>query len=219
MRNNSPTLDYITHTFVREPEWLKVPRAKGEELVPGMQISPYEGHLLSWLVKISGAKHVLEIGTFMGYSTLWMASALPKDGTITSLEFKHEHAELARAHADASPHVKQVAIVEGDGLAWLKSQPKTSRFDLIFIDAEKRAYANYLEEGLQLLNPRGWVVGDNTLLFGALAAEDYVTATSFASQEAITAMQKFNETLADPTRFESIMLPTIEGLTVARRKT
>lgn len=214
MRGHNATLDYMTRTFVREPAWLAPVRTKGEELVPGMQISPYEGHLLRWLVGISGAKHVLEIGTFMGYSTLWMVSGLPADGSITSLEFKHEHAELARAHAAATPHVDQVEIIEGDGLAWLKAQPKTPRFDLLFIDAEKRAYPHYLEEGLKLLNPRGWIVGDNTFLFGALTGE----LPDAASAEAKAGMRKFNETLADASRFESVMLPTIEGLTIARKK-
>lgn len=213
MRTPDPTTDYMIRTFVREPAWLKPVREKGEELVPGMQLSPYEGHLLAWLVKISGAKHILELGTFMGYSTLWMASALPKDGSITSLEFKHEHAELARGFAKASPHASQVIIHEGDGLSWLKAQEKKPTYDLLFFDAEKRAYPDYLEEGLKLLNPHGWVVGDNTLLFGALSG----LKPDAASAESKAAMQKFNDTLADTSRFESVMLPTLEGLTIAKK--
>lgn len=213
MRATNPTLDYITRTFVREPAWLVPAREQGEALVPGMQLSPYEGHLLAWLVRISGARHILEIGTFMGYSTLWMATALPKDGTITSIEFKPEHAALARKHATVSPHASQVRIVEGDGLAWLQAQEKKPAYDLLFFDAEKRAYPDYLEEGLKLLQPHGWVVGDNTCLFGALTGE----VPDAASPEAKAGMQKFNETLADPSRFETVMLPTIEGLTIARR--
>ena len=214
MRDSNPTLNYMTDTFVREPLWLMAPREKGQELVPGMAIAPYEGHLLSWLVKISGAKHILEIGSFMGYSTLWMASALPKDGTITSLEFKHEHAELARKHVGVSPHAKQVEIVETAGLDWLREQKPEPRFDLVFIDAVKSEYPDYLDEVMKLLNPRAWIIGDNTLLFGALSGEN----PGGASDTAKRAMQKFNEILADSTKFESVMLPTLEGMTVARRK-
>ena len=213
MRGATPTLDYITRTFVREPEWIMAARDQGEALVPGMQISPYEGHVLAWLVKLSGAQHILEIGTFMGVSTLWMASALPAGGTLTSLEFRREHAALARAHVAQSPHAHQVTIVEGDGLAWLRAQHAAPRFDMMFIDAEKRAYPDYLEEGLRLLTPRGWVVGDNTLLFGALSGD----TPDAASKEAVAAMQRFNTTLADASQFTSVLLPTPEGMTVARR--
>lgn len=214
-RNSSATVDYITKTFVTEHDWLKAARAKGEELVPGMQLSPYEGYLLSWLVRMSGAKQVLEIGTFMGSSALWMATALPKDGHVTTLEFKPEHALLARRHVAASPHAQQVEVLEGDALTWLESQKPQAKFDFIFIDAEKRNYPNYLEAALPLLNPHAWVVGDNTLLFGALSG----AVPDAASAEAKAGMQKFNELLADKTKFDGVLLPTPEGLTVARKKT
>jgi predicted O-methyltransferase YrrM len=214
MRGHNATLDYMTRTFVREPAWLHAPREKGHALVPGMAISPYEGHLLRWLVGISGAKHVLEIGTFMGYSTLWMARGLPADGTITSLEFKHEHAALARAHAAASPHAHQVHVVEGAGLDWLKGQKAEARFDFLFLDAVKSEYPDYVSEAMKLLKPRAFIVGDNTILWGALSGE----APDAASDTAIAGIKKFNEMLADAARFESVMLPTPEGLTVARLK-
>jgi caffeoyl-CoA O-methyltransferase len=83
---------------------------------------------------------------------------------------------------------------------------------LVFIDAEKKGYADYLDAVLPRLKPRGWIVGDNTLLFGALSG-DHPDAASAA---AIASMKRFNETLADRTRFESLLLPTPEGMTVAR---
>ena len=85
-RSSGATLDYITRTFVREPDYIAQSRAEGEKRRAGMQISAYEGHLLQWLVRISGAKNILEIGTFMGTSALWMAGGLP---TTRSASWAH----------------------------------------------------------------------------------------------------------------------------------
>ncbi len=211
-RNQSATIDYITRTFVREPAWLAPVRAEGERRRPGMQISPYEGHLLHWLVKMSAAKNILEIGTFVGYSTLWMAKALPADGRITSLEFDTTHAKIAAAHVAASPHASRIEVQHSDAHVWLANQPLIPTYDLVFIDAEKSGYADYLEAIIPRLNPRGWIIGDNTLLFGAMSGEDPNAASAAAKKS----MTKFNETLADATRFESVLLPTTEGLTIAR---
>jgi caffeoyl-CoA O-methyltransferase len=166
------------------------------------------------LARLVGAQNILEIGAFMGYSTLWMASALPANGTIISLEFRDEHAALARAHAASSPHAAQVTIHEGDALHWLGAQAVTPRFDMLFIDAEKRAYPEYLQAALPLLTPHALVVADNSLLWGALSGD----APDAASKEAKTGMQRFNDMLADPALFDGILLPTPEGLTVGRRK-
>lgn len=211
-RNASPTVDYITRTFVREPAWLAPVRAAGEARRPGMQVSPLEGHLLQFLLRMSGAAKVLEIGTFMGYSTLWMAGGLPADGRITALEFDAGYAAQAREHVEASPYAKQIDIINGDAHAWIAALPHAPQFDLVFIDAEKKGYADYLEAVLPRLNPRGWIIGDNTLLFGALSGEN----PEASSKAAMAAMTKFNATLADASRFESVLLPTAEGLTVAR---
>ena len=214
MRGNSPTLDYITRTFVREPAIIAAARAEGEKRVSGMQISPYEGKLLQWLVQICGAKHILEIGTFMGVSTLWMADALPADGTIVSLEARAEHAALARAHVAASSHAERIKIMEIEALKWLNAQAPEARFDLVFMDAVKAEYVACLAAVEKLLKPRAWIIGDNTLLFGVLSGEN----PGGASAAAKDSMMAFNATLADSSRYESILLPTPEGMTVARRK-
>ncbi len=214
-RGQGLTMEYITRTFVTEPDYIAAARKEGERRNPGMQLSPYEGHLLQWLVRISGASNILEIGTFMGVSTLWMAGGITApEGRITSLEFSADHAAQARTHAAASPYAEVIEIVQCDAHQWLVDNNDNKLYDLVFIDAEKKGYADYLEVVLPKLKPRGWIVGDNSLLFGALSGE-HPDASNAAS---IAAMKKFNETLADPTRFESVLIPTIEGLTVARRR-
>ena len=214
-RASGRTLAYITRTFVQEKPYMQAARAEGERRRPGMQVSSYEGHLLQWLVAISGAKNILEIGTFMGTSTLWLAEGLGEGGRITALEFDKDSADAARTHVAASPHAANIEIVNADAHAWLASTPATPTYDLVFIDAEKSGYAAYLDAALLRLKPRGWIIGDNTLLFGAMAGEETETRVSAAAKASMT---RFNETLADASRFESILLPTPEGLTVARLK-
>ncbi|MFM9889158.1 MAG: O-methyltransferase [Rickettsiales bacterium] len=211
-RAAGPTLDYIQRTFVREPDWLSSARAEGERRHPGMQVSPYEGHLLRWLVSVSGARRILEIGTFMGCSTLWMADGLTESGHITALEFAADHAAQAQQHFAQSPHAARITVHHTDAHAWLAAQPQTPQFDMVFIDAEKAGYARYLDAALPLLTPRGWIIGDNTLLFGELAT---MQEPKNAAQQS---MQQFNAALANAERFESVLLPTPEGLTVARLK-
>jgi caffeoyl-CoA O-methyltransferase len=211
-RAATPTLEYITRMFVREPVWVEAARAEGERRRPGMQVSSYEGYLLSWLTRMMGAKRVLEIGTFMGTSTLWLADGVGDDGHVTALEFAADYAAAAQNHIAASPHKNRVEIIHTDAHAWLAAQPLAPTYDLVFIDAEKTGYANYLDAVLPRMNPRGCIIGDNTLLFGALTGEQ----PDAAKPAAIAAMTRFNETLADASRFESILLPTPEGLTVAR---
>jgi caffeoyl-CoA O-methyltransferase len=141
-----------------------------------------------------------------------MAAALPEHGHLTSLEFDAAHAQAARTHVAASPDARRIEVIHTDAHAWIAATPATPQFDLVFIDAEKKGYADYLDAMLPRLNPRGWIIGDNTLLFGALSG----THPDAAPPAAKTSMQRFNTTLADATRFESVLLPTAEGLTVAR---
>ncbi len=210
-RNSGPTMTYITETFVREPDWLQAARAKGNALRSGMAMSPYEGHLLRWLATLVGAQNILEIGTFMGGTALWMAMS---GARITSLEFSDEYAALARQHVAASPYADKVRIEQGDALSWIKSQQKTPTYDMVFIDADKPNYLNYLEAVQPLLHPRALIVGDNTLLWGAITGE----VPDAAKPETVEMMKRFNAALADPQKYDGLMLPTIEGLTVARLK-
>jgi len=198
------TWEYINATFAAEDDALRAIRAVGEALVPGMQVSAAEGQLLQLLVRLSGARRIVEIGTFVGYSTVCMARALPADGEIISFEANPEHAAHARTHCADYP----VRIVEGDALAMIPSCAE-GPFDAAFIDAEKRRYPDYLDALLPLLNEGGLIMADNTLLFGAMAGEP---TRDHISEEAIAAMRGFNARLA--AEHHGMLLPTPEGLTV-----
>ncbi len=211
-RHLDPAAGYITRTFVREPESFASARAVGEQLRPGMQVSPYEGHMLSWLVRMSGARRVLEIGSFVGYSTLWMASALPEGGELVSLEISADHAAHANQHLMRSGLHPRAQVMECDALAFLESYHGRA-FDLVFIDGVKKDYVRYLDGALAHLAPQGWIIADNAMLFGAFTGE----VRDEVSPAARAAMAEYHARMADRSQFDSLMIPTLEGLLVARR--
>jgi predicted O-methyltransferase YrrM len=205
---------YISELFAEETPALITARDKGETLVPGMQISPYEGKLLAMLVAMSGARHILEIGSFVGYSTLWMAGAMPDDGTLVTLEHASHHAQLTRAHAALAGLDQRITVEEGEALPFLEGYvPPPGGVDLMFLDAAKREYPDYLSHATRLLCPGGLLVADNTLLFGHMIGEPQKNA----SQAAIEGMRCFNTELAASKLFQTIMLPTEEGMLIARK--
>jgi predicted O-methyltransferase YrrM len=213
-RDKNPTLAYITRTFVRPPHCVQLAVEAAQSRAPHMQLSPFEGHMLAWLVRMSGAVRILEIGTFMGYSTLWMASAMPVHGRMVALEKSAEYAALARSHFDASPYGTRMEIAVGDACEWLEKY-NGAPFDFVFIDGEKKSYLRYLELALPHLSPQAWIVADNSLLFGNLAG---LPDAERVSTEAMHAMQALNMRLANAAEFDTVLLPTPEGMTVARRK-
>lgn len=213
--SHAATYRYIADTFCAEDALLKRIKAKGEALVPGMQVSAVEGKTLHVLASLIQAKHILEIGTFVGYSTLWLARALPKDGTLTTLEYNPEHARFARRFFDESGQGNQIKIREGKALDSLKMIAKEKHlFDLVFIDAAKAEYPDYVEMLLPQLRSGGLIIGDNSLLWGNLTGEPWQDA----SKTAIDGMKRFNNMLADSSKFTGTLLPTVEGLTIAVKK-
>lgn len=209
-RHENPVQAYIDQTFAPEDELMQRIRAKGEELRAGMQISASEGQLLTVLAKMIGAKRILEVGCFMGYSAISLARALPEGGELITLEYSSDYAAIAREHFVASG--LPITLIEGAGLDSIAEL--NGQFDLIFIDADKANYLNYLHATLPLLRKGGLMIGDNTLLFGAMIGEQHIKV----SDNAIDAMRKFNETIADRSLFDGVMIPTDEGLSVGIKR-
>ena len=175
---------------------------------PQMLTGPVEGLLLETLVFITGARRILEIGTFSGYSALSMAAALPPDGTIVTCELSEVHAAVAQRHFDASPHGDRIELRLGpalDTIAQLEGP-----LDLVFIDADKPSYQDYYEATLPMLAPRGLIVVDNTLWSGRVldpAADD---------QNSV-ALASFNDAVVADPRVRSVMLTVRDGVTLIRR--
>lgn len=212
-RHQDASIAYITERFVSEPEGFKTARLLGETLRPGMQVSPYEGHLLSWLIRISGATRALEIGSFVGYSTLWQASALPDGGRITAIEIDSDHANHTHNHAKKAGLEGKIQVENADALAFLKNYTGKP-FDYVFIDGVKKDYVAYLDLVLPHLTQNAWVIADNTLLFGAFTGAERERISAAAKE----AMTEFHARMASGTEFDAVMIPTFEGLIVSKRK-
>lgn len=204
---------YVAETFVQEDALLAEIRTRGEQLHPGMQISPAEGKLLLVLAALAGASRILEIGTFVGYSTLWLARALPVGGEVVTLEHDEKHAALAEEFFARSEVAGRIRLRRGAALASLAEMPPGERVDLVFIDAAKQEYPEYLDRIEPMLRPGGLVIADNTLLFGWMAGEPRMNLPA----DTVEAMRRFNRRLADPARYRGILIPTEEGLTVAQK--
>ena len=174
---------------------------------PAMLTGTIEGRFLEFLVYATGARRVLEIGTFTGYSALSMAAALPADGTIDTCEIEPKHVEVARRYFADSPHGDKITIHVGPALEAIAAIE--GKLDLVFIDADKPNYDAYYEAVLPRLSRRGLIAIDNTLWSGkVLAPED----------ESTTAIAALNDKLAADERVVCVQLTVRDGITLVRRR-
>jgi caffeoyl-CoA O-methyltransferase len=176
---------------------------------PQMLTGHLEGALLQWLVRLSGARRVLEIGTYTGYSALAMAEALPADGKLVTCDNNPEHARIAQSYFDRSPYGRKIRLRPGPALETLAALPAQDRFDFVFLDADKENYSNYYEALLPRLQPDGLLVVDNVLWSGK------VLAPRKKPDRAIVAL---NERVRGDARVECLMLPVRDGVLLVRKK-
>jgi caffeoyl-CoA O-methyltransferase len=173
-------------------------------------IGRVEGRLLQLLVKISGARRAVEIGTFTGYSALLIAAALPADGTLITCENHPEYAAIARSFFQRSPHGGKICLELGPALATLRRLPD-GESDFVFIDADKPSYGAYYEEALRLLRAGGLVFVDNVFWRGKI----FKQRISNANARAIAA---FNERVRLDPRVEKVMLALRDGCFLIRKR-
>jgi len=172
---------------------------------PQMLTGTVEGRLLELLVYSSGARRVLEIGTFSGYSALSMAAGLPPDGHIDTCELDPGHAAVARRYIADSPYAGRITVHLGPALETIAALEGT--FDFVFIDADKPNYANYLEAVLPRLSARGLIAIDNTLWSGrVLDPQD----------ESSRAVAELNDRIVSDARLTAVQLTVRDGLTLIR---
>lgn len=175
---------------------------------PGMLTGRVEGAFLRMLVQLSGARKVMEIGTFTGYSALMMAEGLPAGGELVTCEVSGEYAAIARKYFDRSPHGGKIRLVLGPAAETLRGVPDGS-VDFVFIDADKGGYSLYYEEGVRVLRCGGLIAADNVLWYGrVLSPED-------ADSRAIVS---FNRKVMSDDRVEKVMLPVRDGVYLVRKK-
>jgi caffeoyl-CoA O-methyltransferase len=202
--------DYAARHSSAEPELLlELARATREfSASHGMMVGRLEGRFLKLLVALSGARQVLEIGTFTGYSALSMAEALPADGRIVSCELKERHAELARSFIERSPYREIIEIRVGPAIETLGALE--GPFDFVFIDADKTGYRSYYEAALPMLRSGGVICADNVLWSGRVLDESDNSADTVA-------LRDFNRFVAADPRVECAVLPLRDGVTLIRK--
>ena len=173
---------------------------------PQMMVGPLEGQFLGWLVRLSGAHRVLEIGTFTGYSSISMALAIREGGRIVSIDVNEETTAVARRYAEEAGVADRIDYRVGPALHELEQLD--GPFDLVFIDADKPNYANYYEAVLPKLSQEGFMVADNVLWSGRVVEDD--------GDESTRAIKAFNEHVAADERVECLMLTVRDGMTLIR---
>lgn len=176
---------------------------------PGMMVGHVEGRFLELLVFATGARRVLEIGTFSGYSALSMAAGLPPDGRIVTCEIEPRHAEVARRFADRSEYADRIEIRVGPALETLDTL--AGPFDLVFVDADKGSYTSYYEAVLPKLAERGLIVVDNTLWSGRVLDDADDTGDTVA-------IRAFNDHVRADPRVVCVQLPVRDGVTLVARR-
>jgi caffeoyl-CoA O-methyltransferase len=181
---------------------------RAKTTAPQMMVGRIEGCFLATLVALSGARRILEFGTFTGYSSISMASALPADGKVITLDVDHEATAIARRYMDESGHGGKIEIRLGPALETL--QDVEGPFDLVFIDADKENYVNYYEAALPLLADGGLLIADNVLWSGRVVEDD--------GDESTRAIKGFNEHVRADDRVVSVMLTVRDGMTLVRKR-
>jgi predicted O-methyltransferase YrrM len=174
--------------------------------LPSINVTPPQGKMLQLLARSCGAKRILEIGTLGGYSTIWLARALPPGGRLITLEYKTKHAEVARANLARAGLIDVVDIRVGRAIDTL---PKIAaeigggpRFDLTFIDADKTSTAEYFQWAVKLARPGGLIVVDNVVRKGHV-----IDAAS--TDEDVQGIRRFMQVLSKETRFDATSIQTV----------
>ncbi len=196
---------YLDDLFVPRDSVLEAAlEASKEAGLPDIQISPSQGKFLHLLARLHGARKVLELGTLGGYSTIWLARALPPGGRLVTLELEPAHAEVARQNLKRAGLGETVDVRVGPALATLPqlAAEEQGPFDLVFIDADKENYPEYLDWALRLSQPGTLIIADNIVQQGAVvdAADD---------RPKIEAVRRFNEKLAAHPRLTAAAIQVV----------
>lgn len=203
--------DYIAAHSSPEGDYLyRLYRATNIEILnPHMASGHVQGRLLKLLVKMIRPKNILEIGTYTGYSAICMAEGLDNDGKLYTFEIDDELEDFTRSWIEGSPVSDKIVFTIGSAL---EQVPRMGiKFDLAFIDGNKREYIDYYEMALEHLNTGGWILADNTLWDGHVIDPAYKDAQT-------NGVRAFNDYVRADERVEEVILPLRDGLTIIRKK-
>ena len=173
-----------------------------------------QGRLLSMLSHMLRPKRILELGTFTGYSALCLAEGLPEDGKLVTIEHNDELKDRIRHNLARSPLGDKIELIIGDAVEVIRSQKSevsNQLFDLVFMDADKREYCAYLEAVYPLVPVGGFIIADNTLWDG------HIIDPAYDKDKQTQGLRTFNDLLAADKRFEQVIVPLRDGLTIIRK--
>ena len=208
--------DYLSSTLhLSDPALAETLAASDQAGLPSIQVSPTQGKLLHLLARIQGARTVLEIGTLGGYSTIWLARALPPDGRIITLEVDPKHAEVARKNVARAGFEKNVEIRVGKAMELLPRMTAEGLgpFDLIFIDADKENNPNYFAWALKLARRGSLILVDNVVREGAVIEEQSTDSAILGSRRVLELMG--SEPRVTATALQSVGVKGYDGLAIA----
>lgn len=196
---------YVTERLIPHDAVLeKVLFANHQAGLPAIDVTPNQGKLLNLFVQMKGARRILEIGTLGGYSTIWMARALPVDGQLITLELDPLHAQVAQANITLAQLDGLITIRVGDALAQLAQMKDEGvpPFDFIFIDADKPNNPNYLKWALHFSHPGTVIIGDNVIRDGEVINEN-------SQDPRVQGVRQFYNLLAEESRISATAIQTV----------
>lgn len=182
-----------------------------EVINPRMLSGHVQGRVLSMLSQMIRPKRILELGTFTGYSALCLAEGLQEDGKLVTLEHNDEMEAAIRRNFSLSPLGEKIELVIGDAKEVLTNFALDEHFDLVFIDADKKEYCDYLDLVLPLVREGGWILADNTLWDG------HIIDPAYDKDKQTLSLRAFNDKVAQDERLEKVILPLRDGLTIIRK--
>ncbi|MFK7749464.1 MAG: O-methyltransferase [Kordia sp.] len=202
--------EYVVAHSENEPDLLKALTRETYQKVlqPRMLSGHYQGRVLSMLSKIIAPKTILEIGTYTGYSALCLAEGMQKDGALHTIDINEELHDFQRKYFDASPYGDQMHQYTGDALEIIPTLD--TKFDLVFIDADKPNYPAYFHAIIKKMHPKGVILSDNVLWSGKVIEPVHDRDIS------TRALLKYNSLLKKDPRVETVLLPIRDGLTISR---
>ena len=201
--------EYLSQNSEKEPEILSKLNQETHQKVlqPRMLSGHIQGRFLSLISKIKSPLHILEIGTYTGYGTLCLAEGLAADGKIFTIDRNEELLKIQNKYFEKSGNRNKIIQLTGNAVDILNDLNQT--FDLIFIDADKENYVKYFEIVSEKLNPNGIIISDNVLWSGKVVEKDN-------NDEETNTLNKFNRILSNDTRFETVILPLRDGISISR---
>ena len=210
--------EYIEqHSSPESPVLKQITRSTHLEVInPRMLSGHVQGRVLSMISQMIRPKRILELGTFTGYSALCLAEGLTDDGRLLTIEHNDEMEDSIRRNLALSPLGEKIELVIGDAkeelrrLGERREAKGAELFDLVFIDADKKEYCDYLDLVLPLMRDGGWILADNTLWDG------HIVEASYDKDKQTLALRAFNDKVAQDERLEKVILPLRDGLTIIR---